>query len=1188
MIWKFFDDNHMIDGSTKIIKNNTGVILFFLVLTSALFSTNVFAQISITGANVTTDKSNIFFQNTISLTNMTVLNDGVFMKFNDASEARKYTFYRQTSTNPYNVKILLLNATHGNFTVTTTGLTDTKLNITGSQVSALLDNISTTVIWNGILNTINSGAAFAISLLSVDTTKPTFTSSALNEGTGVFTITFSETIDGTPSTNIVPTSLFIRETGASSGGVTLSASELTTNTDGTTISFTLTEANRQLVIAMTTPQLDIGASAVKDTSSNAILAADDKTITQTLDTIKPTFTAVRIGINTIRLTFSENVDVTTTNGTGYTLSTGTVTANTDPAGSSKIITLTTSGVTGTSATPTVTYGAAAGTTVDTSANEVANAATAVASDGVPPTFTGAKGPGANQITITFSENVNSASDASSQWTVAGHTVSSVATLDGTTNTMIITLSGTVTGTPNITYTSGDIVDTSSNKIATATVSTPDALGPRVIAARIISTNTIVIEFDKAVTSASTEYSSVTVAGSVKTISNHSVNGNYVTLTVSPVMAIGETGTMVISNMVLSTASVAFDTSSNAVSIVNNLGSAPVTLSSTQPILPITITDSPVTAILINSGVDAKLDLTVIPNKSTLSSVTNVTTNNVIDITLASGTSDEIKVLFPANLIISGSSTGFTGLVDLPETKTSNNCTPSFLSTETLVSCAEMGVSGVELTFNKPVKITLSGEGTSTPYYGVTQSILRTNITTQCTANDFAVVSGQISSSGSVRECYIVSGSDMIIWTTHFTSYGTTSTTSTTTSTTTSSSGSGGGGGRTGVGSGGSGGFAGFGGRLDGFGGRLDGLPILYTVSWTTDGLERYLTIVTGSDQSLGVKIRGADSGLVKAHLVSQTDKTMTFESTLPRLDDAIVVYAEIIANREAYVTNKLISINEDAGTVVVNKFDTLNPNQQNPNTDSDIVDDTKMVESHTSINTTIVDSAAIPQILSDFIKHITLKDKQSESVISDYIVTSSTPDVFAQKINHIDDQISTTIGYVSDGVVVAILEIHSTDDIINSMTAINTGYYKTIELSNDGHATLLESDKSLDFIPFNTSDVKIMDSGIGLEPSITAPEIIQDTLSHMLIRNIDTNSDLTHYGVISVSEYSGVFKTLIGFPDRFNTPESNDEINVILLFTSTESGIQSIEAHQIGSDDISISLLGNEPTPVKKGNQIKP
>lgn len=1181
MIWKFFDDNHIIDGSTKIIKNHTSVILFFLILTSVIFSTNVFAQISITGANVTTDKSNIFFQNTISLTNMTVLNDGVFMKFNDASEARKYTFYRQTSTNPYNVKILLLNATHGNFTVTTTGLTDTKLNITGSQVSALLDNISTTVTWNGILNTINSGAAFAISLLSTDTTKPTFTSAALNEGTGVFTITFSETIDGTPSTNIIPTSLFIRETGASSGGVTLSASELTTSTDGTTISFTLTEANRQLVIAMTTPQLDIGASAVKDTSSNAILAADDKTITQTLDTVKPTFTAVRIGINTIRLTFSENVDVTTTNGTGYTLSTGTVTANTDPAGSSKIITLTTSGVTGTSAIPTVTYGAAAGTTVDTSANEVANAANAVASDGVLPTFTGVTGPGASQITITFSENVNSASDVSSQWTVAGYTVSSVATLDGTTNTMVITLSGTVTGTPNITYTSGDIVDTSSNKLATVTVTPPDGAGPRVVAARIISANTIVVEFDKDVTSMITQYSGVTVNGNAKTISNHTTNGKYVTLTTSVSdMVSGQTGQMDISAALLSTQNIAFDTAANHIPIINNLGSAPVTLSSTQPTLPITITDSPVTSILINSGVDAKLDLTVLPNKSTLSSVTNVTTNNAIDVTLASGTADEIKILFPANLVISGPSTSFTGLVDLPETKTSGNCPPSFLGTESVVSCVEMGVYGVELTFNQPVKITLPGEGAYTPYHGVTPTSLRTTITTQCTANDFTAVSGQIRSGGSVRECYFVSGSDMIIWTTHFTSYGTTSTTSTSTSTTTSG-GSGGGWGRTGVGPGGTGG-------VTGFGGRLEGLPILYTVSWTTDGLERYLTIVTGLDQSLGVKIRGADSGLVKAHLVSQTDKTMTFESTLPKLDDAIVVYAEIIVDRDAYVINRLISINDDSGTVVINKLNTLNPNPQNPDTESEVTDGTKMVQPHTPINTTIVDSVVTPQILSDFMKHITLKDKQSESVISDYVVTSSNPDMFAKKINNIDNQISTTIGYISDGVVVAILEIHSTDDTINSMTAINTGYYKTIELSNDGHATLLESDKSLDFIPFNTNNIKMMNSGIGLKPSIIAPEIVTDTLSHMLIRNINTNSDLIHYGVISVSEYSGVFKTLVGFPDRFNTPESNDEVNVILLFTSTESGIQSIEAHQIGSDDISISLLGNEPIPVKKGNQIKP
>ncbi len=59
---------------------------------------------------------------------------------------------------------------------------------------------------------------------------------------------------------------------------------------------------------------------------------------------------------------------------------------------------------------------------------------------------------------------------------------------------------------------------------------------------------------------------------------------------------------------------------------------------------------------------------------------------------------------------------------------------------------------------------------------------------------------------------------------------------------------------------------------------------------------------------------------------------------------------------------------------------------------------------------------------------------------------------------------SSPIGVAYDGmdkIFVAMLEMHSTDDTINSMTAINTGHYKTIEISsNDGHTTLLESDKT--------------------------------------------------------------------------------------------------------------------------------
>ena len=48
----------------------------------------------------------------------------------------------------------------------------------------------------------------------------------------------------------------------------------------------------------------------------------------------------------------------------------------------------------------------------------------------------------------------------------------------------------------------------------------------------------------------------------------------------------------------------------------------------------------------------------------------------------------------------------------------------------------------------------------------------------------------------------------------------------------------------------------------------------------------------------------------------------------------------------------------------------------------------------------------------------TLSDQISTHVISDYIVLSSTSYIFTQKIHNISDQVSTTIRYVLDGVVV--------------------------------------------------------------------------------------------------------------------------------------------------------------------------
>ena len=78
----------------------------------------------------------------------------------------------------------------------------------------------------------------------------------LTETTGVLTITFSEAIDVTPATNVVPAKIHLRESGSYTGGITLSAGELDTTADGTTISFTLTASNRAAAAGLAVPETD--------------------------------------------------------------------------------------------------------------------------------------------------------------------------------------------------------------------------------------------------------------------------------------------------------------------------------------------------------------------------------------------------------------------------------------------------------------------------------------------------------------------------------------------------------------------------------------------------------------------------------------------------------------------------------------------------------------------------------------------------------------------------------------------------------------------------------------------------------------------------------------------------------------------------------------------------------------------
>ena len=94
--------------------------------------------------------------------------------------------------------------------------------------------------------------------VNVKAPPPTFVSSELDPATMVLTITFSETIDVTPKTNVDAAKIHIRESGNyTGGGITLSADEFGTTTDASTISFTLTEPRLATVQGLTTPELTI-------------------------------------------------------------------------------------------------------------------------------------------------------------------------------------------------------------------------------------------------------------------------------------------------------------------------------------------------------------------------------------------------------------------------------------------------------------------------------------------------------------------------------------------------------------------------------------------------------------------------------------------------------------------------------------------------------------------------------------------------------------------------------------------------------------------------------------------------------------------------------------------------------------------------------------------------------------------
>lgn len=151
-----------------------------------------------------------------------------------------------------------------------------------------------------------------------------------------------------------------------------------------------------------------------------------------------------------------------------------------------------------------------------------------------------------------------------------------------------------------------------------------------------------------------------------------------------------------------------------------------------------------------------------PDGTTKSSAISSTLN------LNSHDTDNIQVEIPTGTISTGN-LSWDGTINAPtilETTTVPPFTQGF--TSVVGKVVEVGFAGIKLTFDKAVKIVIPGEGGTGHFVGYVSDGTFNPISLNCPSDDQTWASNNLNSS--VGECYFSEGSNLIIWTKHFTQF----------------------------------------------------------------------------------------------------------------------------------------------------------------------------------------------------------------------------------------------------------------------------------------------------------------------------------------------------------------------------------------------------------------------------------
>lgn len=152
-----------------------------------------------------------------------------------------------------------------------------------------------------------------------DRQSPSLVSAEVDEETGIMSMTFSESVDVTPSSRVVLSSVGVRAFNEQPGQAVrldgdLGTAVLNTASDGPRLDITLTEAQRASLASHGADALllDMDQGAVRDLSGNPTAAETGAHVNASADTKAPAFQSASLdeGTGVLQVSFSETIDTT--------------------------------------------------------------------------------------------------------------------------------------------------------------------------------------------------------------------------------------------------------------------------------------------------------------------------------------------------------------------------------------------------------------------------------------------------------------------------------------------------------------------------------------------------------------------------------------------------------------------------------------------------------------------------------------------------------------------------------------------------------------------------------------------------------------------------------------------------------------------------------------------------------------